>query len=109
MYQDSKSLLELNNNVLVPKYFWKVVCDPMGRSSIAFYAVNPDGWDGVARRESGCLGYQVSLDCGLVYCVSLESLKKKKVSKDWNLPSLADTCNPSTRGDFLDQYLRNWQ
>ena len=108
IYEKSNGLLELNKRVYVPKYYWKVVCEPTGGGSIAFYGINPDGWDGVNNSQRGCLGKQMHLDNGLVYCVSFDSLKSNKISKDWNLPSLAKNCNPSIRGTFLDQSLGTW-
>ena len=102
-------ILKLNENVYVPKYYWKVICDPVARSSIAFYGISPFGWDGHSEKKGGCLENQMSLDMGLVYCMSVENLKHSKVAKDWNLPSLAEACNPSTRGTFLDQYLNGWK
>ena len=109
MYQLSDGILKLNGNVQIPKYYSKVVCDPVERSSIAFYGVNPHGWDGIDRKETGCLRNKMSLDKGLVHCVSLDSLRNSEVSKGWNLPSLALTCNPSTEGKFLNLYLVNWK
>ena len=97
----------LNKRVLVPKYYWKAVCDPAEKQSIVFVAVNPEG-EGSKQKKSGCNDIQQTPDNGIINCYSLDSLKKREESQFFKLPPFADdTCTPSNKGTFLDPYLKD--
>ena len=93
----------------MPGYFWKAICDPVIEESVVFVAENPTGTE-KNQLVGGCKlnGVNPKLQSpklGVLYCYSLESLKGNKVSAHFRLPPFANTCSPSKRGTFLDQYL----
>ena len=104
----------LNNRVLVPKYFWKAVCDPEIGKSVVFVAANPTGMENNTL-VGGCNLNGVyppilqSTRLGILYCYSLNKLKSMNISSEFILPSFAATCKPEKRGEFLDQYVNRLQ
>ena len=99
--------LKLNGRVTVPKYFWKAVCDPSVQSSLIFVAENPTG-PRVDEIKGGCNGYEMIRGSGIIHCYSLSAFKDRKEFQrnDFKLPSFGDTCQPSKKGTFLDDYLK---
>ena len=99
----------LNQRVLVPRYFWKAICDPAIGKSVVFVAQNPKGTED-NQPVGGCSldGVNPKLQSprlGVLYCYSLNDLKAKKFAEEFKLPPFSNTCTPSERGKFLDQYL----
>ena len=79
--------LKLNERVVIPRYFWKAICDPSDGISVAVIAENPIYGDNNNNR-------------GKLYYYSLNELKRKY--PDLNLPSFAEgKCNPSNNKNFL--------
>ena len=79
--------------------------------SVVFVAQNLAGAEN-DQREYGChLNIEeqrlMPRDKGIIRCYSLDGLKNRKEAKFFMLPPISDDCNPSERGDFLDQYLRD--
>ena len=102
----------LNNRVVVPKYFWKAICDPMNNRSVVFLAENPTGVEGSTKKDgcdvNGRNGRLQTASYGVIYCYSLNALQQDKhFSKLFNLPSFADSCGPGVRGRFLDDFLNS--
>lgn len=102
-----------NNRVLIPKYYWKIVCDPQragaAGASVAFVSENPTGAD----PQDGCnlvinnVQQQLKAQTpskGIINCYSLEDFQKKW-SNTFNFPLFSPNCNPSVRGTFLDKFL----
>ena len=107
---------------MIPKYFWKAVCDPEKGKSIVFVAENNPGNTDESRDETGCeLTYnppgkpktqktthripQIRMK-GVIKCSSLESAKI--AHPDFSLPPFSDVkCKQKEKGGFLDQLLAN--
>ncbi|XP_046863711.1 uncharacterized protein LOC124457525 [Xenia sp. Carnegie-2017] len=70
---ENGTTLELNERVLIPRYFWKAICDPSGKQSVAVIAENPIYGENNSNRE-------------ILYPYSLKELKEKY--PELNLPSL---------------------
>ena len=101
---DQQMPVLLNKRVIVPKYFWKAVCDPVKKSSVVFVAQNPTGAEST-QTKSGCIGIQQTPGKGIINCYSLNGLNGRKEVQFFKLPPFANICEPSKRGTFLDQYL----
>lgn len=105
--------MKLNGNIVVPKYFWKAICDPGIRSSVVFVAENPNGMDEDSEdsdKTGGCdvakkgVPHPQTVMKGVLLCYSLADVKSTP-SLQFNLPSFTQNCNTSQRGTFLDVYL----
>ena len=91
----------LNDRVLVPKWYWKAVCDPKAQQSIFFWAVNIDFKDGIEGEDNGCYGIQQSKKHGVINCLSLKDAtsSKERFKRDFYIPIY---CSPSKMGlDFM--------
>ena len=101
--------MTLNNKVVVPKYFWKAICDPISWSSVVFFAENPDGnkiesidtkkIKGCDVGSSGHITFQ-TVKKGVLFCNSVDNLRSS-----FNLPPFSQNCKPYERRTFLDEYL----
>jgi len=100
----------LNHKVVVPKYFWKVVCDPdkKGQQSVVFVAENPVGSTSAKKitvAKDKCNELQQTESRGVLKCYSLDDALK--TFKDFMLPPL-DSKNAATSvaGAFLSNLLK---
>ena len=101
---------------MVPKYYWKAVCDPRISQSIFFYARNPTDATTQNKRVSACFGQQTETS-GVVMCDSINSGSAAIESEvpGANIPnfSLNKACAPDRLGDvfksFVQELPRNLQ
>jgi hypothetical protein len=89
--------LKLNNRVVVPKWYWKAVCDPIAKESIVFVAQNNVG-DKSKVKENKC-GIDQTSERGVILCYSYEDARKEADYLDFKLPPFHKTnCQPSIKG-----------
>jgi hypothetical protein len=107
---NSRAAVLLNKRVVVPRYFWKAICDPLSQRSVVFLAENPTEVEDNTRKNgcdvnSGLSRFQTP-SYGIINCYSLKALQQDKhFSQQFNLPSFSDSCKPGVRGKFLDEFL----
>lgn len=102
---NSGVVMKLNKRVLIPKWYWKAVCDPIAKESIIFVAQNNVG-DMKTTKVNGCNGNKQTSDQGVVFCYSLDVVSKMAEYSDFKLPPFDKTnCKPSQKGTFMDGYL----
>ena len=101
---------------MVPKYFWKAVCDPVHSQSIFFYARNPTDVTTLNKRVSACFGQQTETS-GVVMC---DSINRGSVAIERDVPranipkfTLNRACAPDRLGDIFREFIqrlpRNFQ
>jgi hypothetical protein len=96
----------LNKKVIIPKYFWKVVCEPKSHASIVFVAENNVGEQDKVTQEPGCMGIPMTKDRGIVRCYSLKDAKTEFPKLPFP-PFNQLKCGTNVLGHFLDIYLKN--
>ncbi|CAH3167576.1 unnamed protein product, partial [Porites lobata] len=103
----ARTPLTLNGRVVVPKYFWKAVCDPVHSQSIFFYARNPTDVTTLNKRVSACFGQQTETS-GVVMCDSINrgSAAIERDVPRANIPkfTLNRACAPDRLGDIFREF-----
>ena len=92
-------IIELNKRVLAPKWYWKAVCDPVGKQSIFFLGENTIADLAENQKKvQGCLGITQQKRSGVIYCYSLTTAKKDFTM--FQIPEFHEkNCVPSKIGE----------
>lgn len=102
-------IIKLNGRVLAPKWYWKAVCDPVGKQSVFFWGENTitDTADSTKRKQ-GCFDLLQPKRVGIIYCSSVEDAKKA-FNGIFQIPDFHEkNCAPDTKGEgFRDVLTRN--
>lgn len=89
---------KLNGRVVVPKWYWKAVCDPMDKQSIFFWVVNYDLNYGKEGEDTGCFQTRQSKNLGVIQCSSLKEATST-FKKNFYIPAFNNEfCSPSETG-----------
>lgn len=99
--------------MVVPKFFWKAVCDPdpAVKQSIVFIAENNIDVTSATKVTSGtCTGQPMTQRNGVVYCYSVSAAQGKYFRNWWHgftLPDFDPTnCDTGNLGTFLNAHLQ---
>lgn len=96
-------VISLKRRVLTPRWFWKAVCDPVAKQSIAFVGENSVGIASQAKAK-GCNMIEQTKDKGIIYCMSHKEASRK--FEDFKLPPFQEkNCKRSEKGTFMDKFL----
>ena len=96
---------------VVPKYFWKAVCDPVVRQSIFFIAENNvEVRSTIKVKSASCFGMTMTKDRGVIECESISEAVGRCVRNWWHGISIPDfdsvNCGTATKGKFLQGHLK---
>ncbi|XP_028390731.1 uncharacterized protein LOC114515638 [Dendronephthya gigantea] len=100
-------------NMVVPKFYWKAVCDPdpAVRQSIVFIAENNVDVTSSTKVTTGtCTGQPMTQEKGVVYCYSVSAAQNQYFQNWWHgftLPDFDPTnCRTGNMGNFLNTLLK---
>ena len=104
----ARTPLTLNDRVVVPKYYWKAVCDPRRSQSIFFYARNPTDATTQNKKVTACFGQQTETS-GVVKCDSInrgsEAIEREVPGAHIPKFTLNRACAPDRLGNIFQAFI----
>ena len=96
---------------VVPKYFWKAVCDPAVKESIFFIAENNvEVRSTTTVTSASCFGMKMTEERGVIQCESISEAAGRCIRNWWHGISVPDfdsvNCGTGAKGTFLQPYLK---